>query len=352
MPSEQPPASQEPASQEPTAQATIVDVALRAGVSVATVSRALRNYPNVASATRDRVLQAAGELSYVADTNASRLASGRSNTIGVLAPILTSWYTGEVIAGVEEVLRDAELDLLISTRGLVDRRDAFEVASAFRQRVDGMILVDAYFHDEGARMNRAGIPTVVVGEHMAAVPSLSIDDRLGGEMATRHLLELGHRRVGLIGGLITPDVVSAVLDRRLAGFHAALAAGRLRRDRSLIAEGNFTIEGGRRAARQLLANDNPPTAIFCLSDEMAFGAIQAARELGLSIPRDLSLIGFDDHPVAEAIGLSTIRQPVRDMGRVAARLVADIIDGHEPVSRHLPQAIALVARSSTAAPSR
>ena len=330
-------------------QASIVDVAARAGVSVATVSRALRDHPHVADATRARVHDAARALHYVADANASRLASGRSNTIGLLAPILTSWYTSEVIAGVEEVLQDAELDLLISTRpGSPDARRVFGPDGAFRQRVDGMLLVDMFVGEAGAaELSKAAAPAVVIGESLRVLTSLSIDNRLGAEMATRHLLQLGHRRIGLIGGVITPGSQSHVPGDRTAGYLAALAGQRVRRERGLQVDGTFTIEGGRRAARQLLLGPNPPTAIFCMSDEMAFGVMQSARELGVSVPGDLSLIGFDDHPASEAFGLSTIQQPVREMGRIGARLMIDILAGHGTSSTHHPLGLALVARGST-----
>ena len=329
---------------------TIVDVARRAGVSVATVSRALRNHPYVAESTRARVVKAAGELHYVADANASRLASGRSNTIGVLAPILTSWYTSEIVAGIEEILQQAQLDLLISTKGLPDRHNRFALDTSFRQRVDGIITVDVFLRESGARaVVDAGIPAVVLGEQVQAVPSLSIDNRLGAEMATRHLLELGHTRVGVIGGLITPSIEPSVPSQRMQGYLDALEAQRLKRERRLVADGNFTIEGGRRAARRLLSSPHPPTAIFCMSDEMAFGAMQTAREMGFSVPADLSLMGFDGHPVSETVGLSTIHQPVREMGRLAARLMTNILGGHESVARHHPQGVALIARSSSAA---
>ncbi len=297
---------------------------------------------------------AARALRYVADTNASRLASGRSNTIGLLAPILTSWYTTEVIAGVEEILQDAELDLLISTRrGLPDERTIFGRDAAFRQRVDGMILVDVFFREEGAKdLVKTATPAVVVGETLSTVPSLSIDNRLGAAMATRYLIDLGHRRIALIGGVVTPGINSNVPGERIAGYLATLSANGISPDRGLLLEdGNFTIEGGRLAARQVLLSARPPTAIFCMSDEMAFGVFQAARELGLSVPGDLSLIGFDDHPSAEAFGLTTVHQPVKEMGRMAARMMVDILAGREVVSRHHPLGLALLARTSTAAPS-
>jgi LacI family transcriptional regulator, repressor for deo operon, udp, cdd, tsx, nupC, and nupG len=334
---------------------SIVDVAQRAGVSVATVSRALRNHPYVAETTRARVIQAANELHYVADANASRLASGRSQTIGLLAPILTSWYTNEIIAGVEEILQESQLDLLISTRGLPDRQNKFALDSSFRQRVDGVITVDVFLGEAGAKtFFESGIPAVVLGEHVQAVPSLSVDNRLAAEIATRYLLDLGHTRIGVIGGPSDPglDPSAWVPSQRIEGYFRALETQRLNRDRQLIVDGQFTIDGGRRAARQLLSLSRPPTAVFCMSDEMAFGVLQTARQMGFSVPTDLSVIGFDGHPVSETVELSTIHQPVREMGRFAAQLMTKILAGHEPVVGHYPQGVALIIRSSTCPPAR
>src|SRR4051812_41113206 len=157
-------------------KASIVDVAERAGVSVATVSRALRNHQYVADSTRARVLAAAQALHYVADANASRLASGRSHTIGLLAPVLTSWYTSEIIVGVEEVLAEVGLDLLISPEGLPHQGNEFSLSSAFHQRVDGVIVVDAFVYESGAReLVKACTPAVGLGEKLEVVPSVCID---------------------------------------------------------------------------------------------------------------------------------------------------------------------------------
>ena len=333
-------------------RASIVDVAQRAGVSVATVSRALRNQQYVAEATRERVLAAAHALHYVADANASRLASGRSHTVGLLAPILTSWYTGEIIVGVEEVLAEVGLDLLISTQGLPHKGNHFTLASAFHQRVDGVILVDAFVHESGAReLGKSSTPAVALGEKLEAVPSVCIDNHLGGELGTRHLLELGHRRIALMGDTSSHDRGTTVVHERTNGYAAALTSHRIRIDESLLIDGGFTIAGGRRAARRLLGDPRPPTAIFCMSDEMAFGVLQACREMGVSVPDEISVIGFDDHPVSEAVGLSTILQSVRQMGNLAARLMAECITDaaldHLPGAGHHPQGIALIQRSST-----
>ena len=166
----------------------------------------------------------------------------------MLAPILTSWYTSEIIVGVEQVLAEIGLDLLISTQGLPHEGNEFTLASAFHQRVDGVILVDAFVSESGARqLVKASTPAVALGEKLDAVPSLCIDNQVGGELATRHLLELGHRRIGLMRGPNARDILSTVPNHRTAGYTAALASHRIKVDKALIVDGGFTIEGGRRA---------------------------------------------------------------------------------------------------------
>lgn len=333
-----------------TGPATIDDVAREAGVSTATVSRALRNHHHVAESTRQRVADAAERLNYVANPNASRLASGTSRTIGLLAPLLTSWYTTEVVAGVEEVLEQSHYDLLIGSANPLARDRIFKGDANFRQRVDGVVLVDVFCSEVGARkLAKLDVPTIVLGERVRAVTSLSVDNRLGAAIAARHLLELGHRRIAMIGGRADPAVDHNVPTERAAGFTAALRAGGVRLPLAMQADGDFKVTGGYHATRRLLRQRTPPTAIFCMSDEMAFGALQAARELGIRIGDELSVVGFDDHPIAEAFGLTTVRQPVRDMGRTAARLMLERVatEGTPPI--HHPVEVRLIARSSTAA---
>jgi LacI family transcriptional regulator, repressor for deo operon, udp, cdd, tsx, nupC, and nupG len=331
-------------------RATIEDVARDAGVSVATVSRALRDLPHVAASTKAKVRSSADRLQYVADTNAARLASGRTRTIGLIAPIMTSWYTGEMVAGVEDVLQAHGYDLLITTSGLRHRGEAADQMS-FQQRVDGAVLVDVFCGDAAAaRIAAAGTAAVVVGEQLTALPSIAVDNRLGAELAVRHLAQLGHRRIALIGGRSEGDTVSTVPDQREDGYWKALRDARLRRDRRLEHDGAFTIDGARNAARRLFSLSERPTAVFCMSDEMAYGVMHAARDAGISIPRDLSVVGFDDHPVSEAFGLTTVRQPVRDMGRLAASSLLDVLDHDAPAPPHRDMPVGLIQRSSTAAP--
>ena len=331
----------------PSSRATIDDVARRAGVSTATVSRALRGHPNVTEPTRRRVRDAAEALRYVANPNASRLASGRSGTVGALAPILTSWYTSQILAGVEDVLAEDHFDLLIGTATSTVRARVLGGDAAFRQRVDGLLLVDVFCTETGARrLVEQGMPTVVLGERLHSVTSISVDNRRGATLAAEHLCALGHHRIALVSGQADPMIDASVPAQRRDGFRDALA----RRGRELPAhycvDGGFTIDGGRDAAHQLLALPEPPTAVFCMSDEMAFGVLQAAGERGVGVPDRLSVVGFDDHDVGGAFGLTTVRQPVRSMGRTAAHLLLAQTRGDEPPSYH-EAPVDLVERAST-----
>ncbi len=328
--------------------ATIDDVAREAGVSTATVSRALRNHPYVAASTRLRVEQAVERLKYVANSNASRLASGHTRTIGLLAPLLTSWYTSEVVAGVEEVFAQARYDLLIGTANPLARERMFRGDARFHQRIDGVLLVDVFCSETGATALAAlETPVVVLGEQLQSVTSVAVDNALGARMAADHLLALGHRRLALVGGHAHLEVAHNVPTERNDGFNAALVdAGLPPLGADYTENGDFTIVGGFDSMRTLLALPDPPTGVFFLSDEMAFGAMQALREAGLRLAHDISVIGFDDHPASEAFGLSTIRQPVRDIGRLGARLLLDHLGGFGEI-RHHPVELSLVERMST-----
>jgi DNA-binding LacI/PurR family transcriptional regulator len=330
--------------------ATIDDVAREAGVSTATVSRALRDHPYVAEATRTKVREAAARLRYVANPNAARLASGTANTVALLAPVLTSWYTAEVVAGVEDVLAEHGYDLLIATADPADRDRLLAGETRFRQRVDGLLLVDVMCREEGAaRLAHLDLPIVVLGEELHAVTSVSVDNVVGAAMAAEHLVHLGHRRIAMIGGTSYAVNARDVPTDRSAGFRAALAAAGLPLRADFVVDGGFSIEGGRRAAFALMAVHDQPTAIFAMSDEMAFGVLQALRELGLTPGHDMSVIGFDDHTVSAAMGLSTVRQPVRAIGRTGALALLEHLEGVAAVTHH-PMPLQLVQRASTGAP--
>ena len=333
-------------------RSTIEDVALAAGVSVATVSRALRGLPNVAESTRVRVQEIAIELNYRADPAASRLATGRSRSVAVAVPQLNGWYFSHVVAGVEAVCAEAGYDTIVIGLGPKGAGLALlEGSDALHRRADGLIVVDvALAPDDVAAFRSRGLALVAVGPLVAGVASVGIDDVAVGTLGAAHLLDLGHRRIGLIRGELDDVFEFVVPHLRQRGFEAELARRGVPADRDLYAEGSFTIQGGYEAAVALLRRDDPPTAIFALSDEMAFGAMHAARELGRGVPDDVSVVGVDDHDVAPVIGLTTVHQDVDQHGARAARLMIAELAGEqvEPVRHNDP--VRLVTRTSTAPP--
>jgi DNA-binding LacI/PurR family transcriptional regulator len=336
---------------EPTSfeRSTIEHVASAAGVSVATVSRALRGLPNVAVSTRARVEEVARELHYRADPAASRLAAGRSRTIAIVVPLINSWYFANVVAGAEAVCAEDGYDLLILTAlNPTSRHRVVTTANALDRRVDGLIFVEvALTDDDVVDLGQRRLAVVTVGQETAAYPSVRIDNVGVGRIAAEHLVLLGHQRIGILGGQAEEPNVFDVPGQRIFGAEAAFAAAGVALDRGLIAMGDFTVEGGHQAAYDLLARGDRPTAIFAVSDEMAFGAFIAARELGLDIPGDVSLVGVDDHEVAVVMGLTTVRQRVVEHGAMAARTLLRRLAGEEHATEHRVADVELIIRRST-----
>jgi LacI family transcriptional regulator, repressor for deo operon, udp, cdd, tsx, nupC, and nupG len=332
---------------ESSRAATIADVARGAGVSEATVSRALRNLPHVRPEVRQRVRDVASLLSYVADPNASRLASGRTKTVGLIAPQLNTWYVNLVSAGLEDVLQPADHDLLISALSTPDRRrDLVGGSTNLNQRVDGVVVVDAFLGASWKR-GRGERPMVVVGEQVDGEHTLGIDDEYGASLAAHHLLELGHTRLAVVGSANSRTRFSPVTKVRLRGFRRALEKSRVASCTELT--GDYSIESGVAAGHEMfaMAPSKRPTAVFCLSDEMAFGVLQAAREAGVDVPGELAVVGFDDHSIAEAFGLTTVRQPVRELGRRAAQRMLELIQRGSGTPGHQMLDVELIVRSST-----
>jgi len=335
----------------PMARPTIEQVADRAGVSVATVSRALRGLPNVAPTTRARVAAVAREIGYRADPAAVRLASGRSRTVGVVVPMLNSWYFANVVAGVEAVCAAEGYDLLVVCQPPDHPGGAPVPMRSIERRVDGLVYVDVRLRTEDvAVLAAAGVAVVTIGQRVGPFSSVWVDDERIGRMAADHLLDLGHRRIGVVGADDMWPQAYDVPTRRSAGIRAAFTARGLALDPTLIETGEFTVDGGTDAARRLLSLPQPPTAIIALSDEMAFGVLGAARTLGWSVPDDLSVIGVDDHDASVVLGLTTVRQDVTDHGARAARaLLLHLGEGDRDADR-LVGRFELVERFTTAPP--
>ncbi len=329
---------------------TIEDVAGEAGVSVATVSRALRGLPNVAASTRDRVMAAAELLDYRPDPNASRLANGRSGAVAVAVPMLNGWYFSQVVAGVEAIVKEAGFDLLVHGVGDEEARVRFlSGKTPLGNRVDGLVLVDLRVSDvEADALAAAGVVAATVGFETPHFSSVVLDDVAVARTAVDYLLELGHRRIGIISGISDDRLRFVVPERRYQGYSEALQAAGIAVDPDLQQAGDFSIQGGAEAMTALMKLDDRPTAVFAMSDEMAFGAIQIARSNGLSVPGDVSLVGVDDHDLAPVMNLTTIRQEVIDHGAVAARLLLNALEEPTDEAVHRTSPFELIVRSTAA----
>jgi DNA-binding LacI/PurR family transcriptional regulator len=308
----------------------IVDVARRAGVSVATVSRALRGLPNVSRDTRTKVLTAADELGYAASPLASGLATGRMRAVGVVLPYAGGWFFAEVVRGIEQALRNHGYDLVLHVLADEQRRREFFAALPVRRRVDALLVVGLELDPAETEVLRGlGLPLAWVGQPVEGGHGELVDDLAAARTAVAHLLDLGHRRIASVGG---DTGGSGPGRRRTEGYRQALTAAGVTPEPAWELDGSFTPEGARAAVLELLKNPGErPTALFCQSDEMAFGALGALRELGLACPRDVSVVGLDGHELAATFDLTTVAQPVLALGASAARwLVAHLADADSP----------------------
>lgn len=333
----------------------IAEVARYAGVSTATVSRALSGNGHVSPSTKLKVETAARELGYVVSSTASSLASGRMKNIGVVVPFLNRWYFTSVVEGAQRALLRNGYDLTLYnlTGGGVERQSVFE-HFLLRQRVDAVIAISLELTaDEIFRLHALNKPLVGVGGPLEGVRTLAIDDVAVARLATEHLLSLGHTRIAHIGGNQHYDLDFHLPTNRRFGYEAALTAAGIPLDDELVEDADFTIQGGYHATKQLLGRPHGrPTAIFAASDEMAIGSILAARDLGLSVPRDVSIVGIDDHELAEFFGLSTIAQYPQGQGEKAVEILLDRLHPgqHDQSELNTPLPVKLIVRSSTARP--
>lgn len=335
-----------------TRPVTIEDVALAAGVSVATVSRALRDMPNVAESTRRRVRAAAEDLAYVVDPRASRLAVGRTATLAIAVPVLDAWYFAKVVAGIEALAHDAGFDVSLYVVPTDAQRERFLAGrGAWWGRCDAAVLVDIGMGPEEAeRLLGEGATIVTVGTRTDCFSSVTIDEAGAAASAVQHLLELGHRDIGLIGGEPHYDAGFVAPTERRSGVRSALSAAGLELNPRWDRSGGFSVQGGREAMAAMLVEPESPSAVFAMSDEMAFGAIDALGQLGRDCPDDVSIVGFDDHDIAEPFGLTTIRQRVDVLGANAARLAFRALAEPDAGPAHEVLGTEVVVRRSTRAP--
>jgi LacI family transcriptional regulator len=331
------------------ARVTIREVADEAGVSIATVSRVLNGRGDVAPETRElvsRIIQARG---YIANRNARGLSAGRTGLVGVLVPLVFPVYFSAILSGASEALYEHDLRVVLSPTGHEHDREVTLLDRLMHGLTDGaLIVLPEESSEELERLLDSGYNFVVVDPRLRLndrIPSVSAAHASGADQAMRHLLGLGHRRIAAVTG---PSGWVATEDRR-RGYHSALAAAGILPDPALEVESDFEISGGEAATAALLDLPEPPTAIFAFNDNLAIGAVQAARARGVRVPEDLSVVGFDDseHATIVSPALTTVRQPLAEMGRTAVSLLTRLLERQRFETLHIELGTRLVVREST-----
>lgn len=329
------------------------DIAEKAGVSVMTVSKVLRDAPDIAAATKIRIRALATQMGYVPDTMAQGLRTRKTKLLGLIYTAITNPVFPRVLLAVEDKTLEAGYDLAVAHTLNDPQREALVIRRMMSRRVDGLLLSPYYrmadsvpIYDE---LLASGIPTVILGQlrpFCAQFPNVEIDDLQGSMLAMRHLLELGHRRIAFFAG--TSVVPSA--QERLEGYRRALREAQMECDDRLVFNAGGTIEEGRKAAEQFLAEAPGATAVLAVNDLVAMGAGTVFLERGLKIPEDISLVGFGNVLASEffRVPLTTLSQPKHRVGCAAVESLMQLIRGEKPESKRLP--MELMVRSSTAAP--
>lgn len=328
---------------------TIYDIAEHAEVSIATVSRVFNDHPRVSDTTRARVRAVADELGYQPHVSAQSLARRKTHLMSAIIPVMTNYFFVEVMRGCQERLAQSEFDLLVFTAN--EPEDAGQQLGRALQpgRSAGVLLFSMPITNALVqRLKRSGQPVILVDCFHPDFDSVSINNELGGWLATRHLIEQGHTRIGLVAA--SRGVPAA---ERRKGYERALREAGLPLDRSLIdistdlREHGFTEETGYKAVHKLLRQEEPPTAVFATSDVQALGILRALKEAGLQAPEDLAIVGFDDIHISEYVELTTIRQPMQQIGELAVeKFLSRLEQPEQPVSHTVftPQ---LIVRSTT-----
>lgn len=335
---------------------TIRDVARAAGVSPGTASRALNGSPLVKESTRLRVQQAADRLQYQPNLLAKRLSLGKTLSVAILAPFFTRPAFVTRLQGIVEALQDTDYDLIIHNIDNPDTRTATIQRIMHPQRADGVILIslplDAALKEIIATCT---LPIVLIDiPNCDALPvnQIQTDDRTGGYQATRHLLDLGHRRIAFLGDSPDPRYEFTSSKYRQEGYHRALTEAGLPIDPNLERFSLIDRAAARVAATELLKQPAPPTAIFAASDTQALGVLEAARDQDLRVPQDLSVIGYDDLEIAQHVGLSTVHQQLVESGRKGGQiLLRQLEDPNQPVFK-AALATQVMPRKTTAPPGK
>jgi len=330
------------------APATLADVARIAGVSSMTVSKVVNNRPGVSQETRKRILEVVERTGYVAHLSARGLKGGRINLLGVVVADLSTQYPTEIVRGASDAATAAGRGLALFTTGFDTERERQSVSMLTGGLAAGLLIVLPQNPvDYSKAWGRSPAPVVLLGHRGEThLPSVSADNYRGARLATEHLLGLGHTRIGFIAG----NPYSGQSSERFQGYREALLSAGIPYDAALIRPGDYTQKRGFQAAHELLALPEAPSAIFAANDYSAFGAMDAVKDHNLRVPEDISVIGFDDIPMAQQVhpNLTTIHHPLHDMGAVATKLLISLVDGETPLVPNVELPSKLVVRASTA----
>lgn len=326
---------------------TINDVAKRAGVSKTTVSHVINNTRFVEEETRQRVLQAIAELGYRPSTVARSLTTNRTETIGVIVSDASNYFFGEVLLGIEDVLRPANYGLIVCNTAEILEREAHYLDLLLRQRVDGIIAAaTSQRWDILAQAEVQHMPVVFMDRSFEGLggPFVGVDNKRGAYLGVRHLIECGHRQIGILAGFQR----LSTMRERLAGFRQALQEHDILLPEKWVVTSPLSIEAGREAMRQILSLPERPTAVFLNNNLLSLGALLAIKELGLRCPEDIALVGFDDHPWAAVSGppLTVVTQPAQQLGQVAAQMLLDLINGEQPPESRVILDCEVISRQS------
>lgn len=331
-------------------QVSIKDIAQLAQVSHPTVSRALRKSPLVNPETAEKIRAIARQMGYRPSAVARSLVNKKTNTIGVVVTTIADPFSGEVVSGIEEAANEHGYSIFLANSNADPEREMKVVHSFHERRVDGIIVTSSRV---GALhmplLGELNVPTVLINNQHPSefAHSVMIDNVSASCAATQHLIQLGHKRIAYIGDQFGFESNA----ERLLGYRQALAGARLRFLSELVMRGDGKAEGGMEAMSKLLSLPKPPTAVFCYNDMSAIGAMRVAHDRGLSVPGDVSVVGFDDLSIASFTWplLTTIRQPKSQMGRLAMETLLQLLSG-APAQNSIKLKGELVVRKSTAPP--
>lgn len=329
---------------------TLAELATAAGVSAMTASRALNDQRGVSRETRDRIVKLAAEMGYETNRLAQKLSSGQSRVIGVLADHLDNPFISSLVTGVVRAAAAANNEVLIYSLVDHDKRPMHNVLKLLQQFTDGVVALLPYEFGFVQALTSARIPVITIenpSEH-SGFPSIAADSYGGARKAMSHLAELGHKRIAFVAGA---EQLESATQRHRAYDDAVSVLG-LVRDPALVIRGNYSVDCGREAARQLLRLKKRPTAIFASNDLSAFGLMSVLQEQGLNIPNDISVVGFDDLPSASQMhpALTTVRQPIEDLGSSAVNTLLAMIAGSHSSTTQVTLPTELIVRKSTAPP--